>query len=238
MRISQDQTSEINFYKVNKDPLYYDKAIEERVVKLADFSLGSLILDAACGDGYWGRVFTSRGCRTIGLDISTDSLVRVRARSLAGQEFVVGNLLERLLFPKEYFDGIVCGGILHHLPSVSDIEIVLNNLSPCLKRNGKLIIVEPNGSNPIMKISRFLGRFLVKIYPFVATANETVHTVKAYKTTFGSCNFRVIVSEQYRHDPNGKMKIHNLFSFMTESRRKLFDLSWRILPPEFGGKSK
>lgn len=232
--MTQDTQSELDFYSNNRDPLYNEEIVRGEI-SLFGLKPGSLILDAGCGDGYWARTLAGYGYKTVGLDLSGDSLNQARKKASKGQKFVKGNLLHNLPFKRGTFDGIVCGGILHHFPAREDLEIVLKNLSSCLKNKGRGLVVEPNGSNPVISLSRLLGRRLVNYYPHIATKNETVHSINTYLKTFKNCGFDVVCLKTFHHHTNGIIKIRDFYSFMIGTRRVMQNLVWKILPEKYGG---
>lgn len=232
----QKTKSELQFFsKQSREPIY-DKRLARRVIFMAHLKLGSLILDAGCGEGYWGRMFANHGYKVVGIDLSKEVIKRATKKAVPGQSFLVGNLLNRLPTKKD-FDGIICGCILHHFPDKNDLNMVFYNLASCLKHNGKIILVEPNGSNPIVNISRKVGRFLVHHYPQdIATENETMHSIKTYLNLLEKNSFRVLKIESYHHDMSRKIKNKNfLINFLSKIRSMLFNAIWVIFPEPYRG---
>jgi len=232
----QKTQSELQFFsKQSREPIY-DKRMAKRVIFMAHLKPGSLILDAGCGEGYWGRMLASHGYKTVGIDLSKEVIKRAAKKAVPGQSFLVGNLLKRLPVKKD-FDGVICGCILHHFPDKNDLNTVFYNLARCLKYKGKIILVEPNGSNPIVSISRKIGRFLVHHYSQdIATENETMHSLKTYLNLLEKNGFRVLRVESYHHDMSKKIKNKNsLINFLSKIRSMLFDAIWVIFPEPYRG---
>ena len=97
----QKTKSELQFFsKQSREPIY-DKRLARRVIFMAHLKLGSLILDAGCGEGYWGRMFANHGYKVVGIDLSKEVIKRTTKKAVPGQSFLVGNLLNKLPFTKE-----------------------------------------------------------------------------------------------------------------------------------------
>jgi ubiquinone/menaquinone biosynthesis C-methylase UbiE len=115
----------------------------------------SLILDCGCGPGTYGIILAQEGARVIGIDISTEAVQVAQGRAnKKGVSFLslVGDL-ELLPFDNDTFDICFCGWTLHHFP---DINEVVSGFKTVLKHGGKIAIVEPNESNLLMRLSRFI----------------------------------------------------------------------------------
>jgi len=113
------------------------------------------ILVAGCAEGSV-TALARRGNEAIGVDISSAAIERLNAKierdGLAGraQGFVMN--AEKMAFPDNSFDGIVCKGVLHHL----DISIALREWSRVLRPDGALYMVEPLAYHPAVSLYRRL----------------------------------------------------------------------------------
>lgn len=119
------------------------------------------MLDAGCGSkgGYiYACTHAPAIVQGIGLDIShtniKQSVKSSKDAQLANASFLVGDL-ERIPFRRGVFDLIVCCDVLEH---VNDYEKAIEELSFCLKMNGKLFIATSNGFSPIMAIDGVLPK--------------------------------------------------------------------------------
>jgi len=231
----QNVQNELQFFsKLSREPIY-DRRLAERVIFLAGLKPNSLILDAGCGEGYWGRAFANSGHQVVGIDLSSKVISRAAEKAVPGQSFLVGNLSEKLPFTHRSFDAIFFGWVLHHFPKGGDIDKVIKNVSILLKKGGKLALIEPNGSNPIVSLSRKTGRFLVGLYPDIATENETMHTVKTYINILKENDFEIQAVESCRHVVGRVKKIHNLLDLLFFLRFCLLDLVWKYFPQPHRG---
>ena len=198
----QDKRAEIKFFTgtIDESKCYdhLDPERREKELKLLGVSQtqNQLILDAGCGVGTYGLVLARKGNKVIGLDISTD-LVKV-AKYWADEEELnclplVGDI-DGLPFKSESFDICFGGFILHHLPIM---ERAVAELYRVLKTGGIIVLIEPNGSNPLTKLGcairiAFLSRLCERVG--LASQNERAYPYKHYlevlrKAGFGDIRF-------------------------------------------------
>jgi len=125
------------------------------------------VLDCGCGEGRVSIFLAENGAEAFGIDISPETIKvaqkKAAERNLTKISFLVQDV-ENLKFPDNYFDIIVCAGILHHL----DIKKVYPGLSRVLKPEGKVICNEPLIHNPIFQLYR-------RMTPHLRTAWEAEH---------------------------------------------------------------
>lgn len=118
-------------------------------------SKNSKILDFGCGVGDSLKkvaVFNPR--KITGIDISEVSIQKAK-QSIIGLncdiELMVDNC-EKTKFENETFDIVYGTGILHHL----NMEICLAEIHRILRPGGKLLFIEPLGTNPLINFYRKL----------------------------------------------------------------------------------
>lgn len=165
-----------------------------------------IVLDLGCGNG----VSTSniKGKLVVGLDLSQSQMVKAKT-SFKDAEFVVGNA-EKLPFKDEVFDLVVAVNLLHHVPNT---DRCLKECWRVLKKEGKLLSVDPNLYNPIGFIGRGLYRFLRldRIFPpfpqFALGREEKQFSKKAYYKLFERSPFI-----EYKVIPH---RIERLLFFLT-----------------------
>lgn len=142
---------------------------------------GQKVLDVGCGTGVFGIDMAKQGGEITGLDISPEAVqfannwAKKEKLSFKG---VVGDA-ESLPFKDSIFDLVFFGAVLHHFPNPKK---AICEAERVLKKGGRLVLVEPNGNNPVLRLSRFLARFLANKYAeeILATKNETIHTCSDY----------------------------------------------------------
>jgi SAM-dependent methyltransferase len=105
------------------------------------------VLDAGCGDGtYANDIKRERSSlEIVGFDPASEA-VRVARSRYPDIEFVVGDVLRAETFPEGKFDLIILRGVLHHVLDPAEA------IRQCAARADALLIVEPNGNNPILKL--------------------------------------------------------------------------------------
>jgi SAM-dependent methyltransferase len=112
------------------------------------------VLDAGCGDGtYTNDIKRGRSSlEIVGFDPAGEAVNLARSR-YPDIEFVVGDILRPATFPEGKFDLIILRGVLHHV--LNPAEAVRN----CAARSDALLIIEPNGNNPILKLIEKLSPY-------------------------------------------------------------------------------
>jgi len=129
---------------------------------------GKKILDYGCGDGIFSVSAAKNGIEVVGIDISEAAIKN--SKDLAKKEGVVNKTsffvmdVEKTSFPNNYFDGIICSAVLHHL----DIEKAFREMIRILKLDGSVICNEPLSHNPVFQLYR-------KLTPHLRTEWEIHH---------------------------------------------------------------
>lgn len=122
---------------------------------LADNCKGKRVLDYCCGNGDDSVIIAKNGAReTVGIDISEVSIKNCVERALTesvseNTSFYVMDA-EALKFDNDSFDIIAEYGALHHV----SLEKAYSELARVLKPDGKCIIAEVLGHNPIIHYYR------------------------------------------------------------------------------------
>ncbi|MBP6754848.1 MAG: class I SAM-dependent methyltransferase [Bacteroidia bacterium] len=105
------------------------------------------IIDIGCGDGtYTKELKLSHTEKTFfGFDPATDA-INVAKNKYKDINFYSGNILDKKTFPDEVFDLGILRGVIHHISNPSQ------GIENSTYLANRIILVEPNGNNPILKL--------------------------------------------------------------------------------------
>ncbi len=128
---------------------------EDFLIYLKNNAKNSKILDFGCGIGSSAeKVIKYNPKKIIGIDISEISINKAKNKAKELNidiDYKVDNC-EKTNLNQNSFDIVYGTGILHHL----EIDKCLNEIHRVLKSNGKLLFIEPLGTNPIINLYRKL----------------------------------------------------------------------------------
>lgn len=195
---------------------------------------GQKILEVGCGTGVYGIDMARCGGDVVGLDISPEAIDF--ANSWAKKEKlsfkgVIGDA-ENLPFKESTFDLVFFGALLHHFPKP---EKALLEAKRVLNKTGKVVLVEPNGNNPVLRLSRFLAEFLPIKYAndIHATKNETIHTRSKYVKILKNEGFVNNQITYFKRKPDHKTTVTNNLVLKIAIKLKIFALAVMALtfPP-------
>lgn len=157
-------TSNIKFYSITRKS---QKFVDDFLIKN---SAGKKVLDYCCGDGDLTIFLAENGAEAFGIDISPVSIQNAKKeaekKGLKNASFFVMDA-EKLGFDDNFFDLIICSGVLHHL----NIGKAYQELFRVIKPGGKIICAEPLAYNPIFQLYR-------KKTPQLRTRWEAEHILK------------------------------------------------------------
>jgi len=132
---------------------------KQRLFELMDRS-GGRVLDVGCGPGVMVQELVNLGYECWGIDVSSKMVEECRNNfgHIAQAHFSVGDAT-RLDFPDNFFDAVVCMGVIDH---TEDSEASLREMARVVKSNGRLLISFPNLISPYAAWKNFV------FYPTVA----------------------------------------------------------------------
>lgn len=147
---------------------YAEKVKDLHSVGAGEYFLSRLggsrkVLDLGCGSGRDARIFSQRGCRVTGIDLSSKLLEIARVNS-PESTFVLGDML-KLPFPKNLFDGIWSCASLLHLPK-SSLPTCLAECNRVLKRGGIFYVGVKEGVGEESKPDLRYGKDVMKFYSY------------------------------------------------------------------------
>jgi len=142
-------------------PLRYSHSHEsvlafERNRVLIDLAAqGKRVLELGCADGFISRHLVERGCRVVGVEISSE------AAGLARQwckKVVVHDLNDRRWMDQAGcdFDTVLCGDVLEHL--VNPLQ-TLREIARLLTPDGRVVMCLPNVAHIRVRMNLLVGKF-------------------------------------------------------------------------------
>ncbi|MBZ5536986.1 MAG: class I SAM-dependent methyltransferase [Acidobacteriia bacterium] len=129
----------------------YFSETEKTLLDRVQSRRGQRLLEVGCGEG--GNLFFlgESEATLFGIDLFPNKLIFARSQ-LSKCGFACSRA-DQLPFPGECFDIVLCRDVLHHLP---EREATLKEISRVCRPGGKIIIIEPNGRNFIVRLQIFL----------------------------------------------------------------------------------
>ena len=142
--------------------------------------LGRTVLEIGSGSGRQMVYFAQQGAKLVTIDISTASLRAIRDLTLQHQFKNVQAYemnAEKLDFPDNTFDFIYINSTMMHV----DHQKVMKECRRVLKPQGKLVMVEPLLSNPLMVVYRLFSAYR-KTKPKYMSVSEFNHWGKEFSS--------------------------------------------------------
>lgn len=113
------------------------------------------LLDIGCGDGTYSFELLNRGRASsiLGIDPASEAITIANKKAGSAQaSFQVASAYD-LPFADNSFDVAILRGVLHHL------EFPEKAISESLRVAKEIIVIEPNGYNPVLKIIEKLSKY-------------------------------------------------------------------------------
>jgi len=212
--MAQNKKAEMEFHEkmstqIAKEELSGDEYVKKiKEITGLDFEKKETILDAGCGIGRFGCMLASEGYNVVGLDISHSLLKLSRSLSQDSRFMAVVGDLEMMPFRTNYFGACICIFVLHHFAKIST---VCSEFSRVLRDNSKILLIDTNGSNPYLRISRkmgiLVGTYLEKIGR--ASRNEESHTHLVYLSELENVGFKTIDVRSHHLQTSSQMRLIN-----------------------------
>lgn len=155
-----------------------NRRITDAVLEMTSFQ-GKRVIDIGCGDGTYSIELLRAGAsEVLGIDAAESAVETAnnKVSGIDGIHFEVMNIY-RLETEKRY-DIAVLRGILHHLDPV---QSAIHNIS---KIADEIIVLEPNGFNPILKL-------IEKVSPYHIRHEEKSYSPAMLGHWFESCGCSV-----------------------------------------------
>ncbi len=128
------------------------------------------LLDCGCGTGPVIELLREKhpDKNYTGIDLTPEMINVAKAKNLSNTQFIVGDC-EKLPFPDESFDAVICSNSFHHYPNPQDF---FDNVYRVLRKNGRFILRDYSSCDFLvwlvnhleMPLVRFFGHGDVRIY--------------------------------------------------------------------------
>lgn len=239
----QNKMAEIEYYDRYEEDLQMDlsKQVYQDMFDLIEFQKlePSYILEVGCGKGGFGRRMAKVGHRVLGIDLNPKIVNKAQKEKTQNYDVLLGDIEDPTLFEQGTFDVIFCGCILHHLPS---IEKAIRNCNCWLKEGGIMLIIEPNGSNPINCLSNIVGTILRRFEQFsrnIGTKNEVSLRCGYLYRTLRNNGFRVLFNKPYIFFFSEEVLSREVTSLPLRIgiaiKNYLFKIGWKYFPEKNKG---
>jgi ubiquinone/menaquinone biosynthesis C-methylase UbiE len=149
-----------------------------------DSFVGKKILDIGCGDGAYSYEFVQHGAAfVLGVDPVAKAIESAaeKYKNISNLRFECADIYKMEL-PSQPYDIAVLRGVLHHLP---DLE---KGIEIACKLAKKILVMEPNGYNPVLKIIEKTSKYHIE-------HREQSFTPKRLRQLFEKNNGKIIFDE-------------------------------------------
>ncbi len=140
-----DLAEEEKFLQQTRNP-YFSKT-EKALLEDLNLRANEKLLEVGCGEGGNLYLLKETGAHFFGIDLFLRKL-QFAKEHLPNARFASASTTQ-LPFADGSFDVILCRDVLHHL---SEREPALREILRVCRRGGRILVIEPNGKNPIMGI--------------------------------------------------------------------------------------
>jgi ubiquinone/menaquinone biosynthesis C-methylase UbiE len=141
------------------------------------------VIDIGCGDGTYTAELQGQlpHINFTGFDPASVAIDNA-AQKFPQCSFWVGDVLDASTFPKEQYDLAIIRGVIHHLPTQSK---AIKNAALLSKR---VLIIEPNGNNPIVKWIEQHSQYHIKHeeQSFTTEFIENICRENGFKVTYST----------------------------------------------------
>lgn len=241
----QNKKAEIDFYDhysemIDDDKDEFSDEIYDRLFQMCQLeqNSGKKLLETGCGSGVFGKRLAQRGYQVTGVDLSQKMVDLANTKSVPKFKAIQGDLEDHNLFEKGFYEIIFWGQVLHHFPN---IDLVIQNSHQWLKKEGKIVIIEPNGSNPVNRISHFFGKIFMKF----GKLGESGRTINERNLSYGEIarsllqqDFQIthIESLTFPYFLGSSVKLPRFLKVLLNVRELLYLLVWKFLPKKNAGR--
>jgi len=129
---------------------YQSKVILPNLLRILPSAPGKKIIDIACGQGFFSKVYSISGAQVLGIDISKELIKRAKHSESENLKFEVASADKINSVKNESFDGAL---IVLALQNIKNIQAVIKEANRVLVTKGKLVIVLNHPAFRVLKAS-------------------------------------------------------------------------------------
>ena len=133
-----------------KDNTYQKNVILPNILRLMDIKKGEIILDLACGSGFFSREFFKKGAKVVGVDISAELIDIAKKKSPKEIEYHVLSADKLASVEEKSVDKIA---VILAIQNIENISGVFSECNRVLKNGGKIFLVMNHPAFRIPKLS-------------------------------------------------------------------------------------
>ena len=186
----ESNESYFDYGKTEMESLHIDQEFRT-FTELLKLRKTSKILEVGCGDGRFSKYLLKYGFQVTAVDLSKNILDKLR-KGIKGTKYQKNIKLleansEKLPFPDNYFDAVICVHVLHH---VEHIDKAIGEMTRVTRKKGIVGFIEPNPYCPYWYFFIPLcNKRMWKIEKGLTRCSES--TLKGYLLSSGVKNIKV-----------------------------------------------
>lgn len=168
---------------------YQSEVVLPNILRLLDLKKDEVVLDVACGQGYFSRHFFETGARVTGVDISPELIAKAKKKSPIELTYKISSADKLPFIQDNSTDKLT---IILAIQNIENIAGVMKECRRVLKDNGKIVIVmnhpafripkesdwgfDEETSTQYRKVNRYLSELKIPIqmHPGSAPDDETL----------------------------------------------------------------
>ncbi len=179
-----------DFYYVKHHQYMIERAMHFAVELIRKKNLNNLkIFEVGSGGDFYRALRNAYPERNISVTIGDIAIMQLMRNNILANK--VNLDLESLPFKNRSFDFIYIRGTLHHFPVIDVCSKELIRVCS----SSIIITNEPCGNNPVVVLSRWVSRLLSHFVEIDTTVNETMHSMKTYKSNFYKYGAKHVTAE-------------------------------------------
>ena len=125
-----------------------EKAFRKFIAELAEIKSGESVLDVGCGTGTMALIakeYVGKTGQVSGIEPSLEMVACAQRKAIQRKVSieVSAGVIERLDYPSQSFDVVLCLIVMHHMPDETKIQGI-KEMARVLKSGGRLVVVDSN----------------------------------------------------------------------------------------------